>query len=120
MVPSAYQHNGDFKLARLLKFNKISVNVLSFFFGTSINLAVSPQNTVSQNTVVCTVTQTSNFRGKEKTMIVFSPLLAHASSVTSLWGGGRVCAMLQQAHLLSKQASRSPSGRLLLVLKMIC
>lgn len=72
-----------------------------FFFGTSIKyLAVSPQNTL-----VCVVTQTYNFRGKEKTMVVFPPLLAHACSVRILWGGGRVCAYIMIAGtLLRKQA----------------
>lgn len=90
LVPSAHQHNGDFKLARLLKFNKISIKVLSFSFGTSIKYPTLS----SRNTLVCVVTQTSNFRGKEKAMVVFPPLLAHACSARSLWGGGRGYAIL--------------------------
>lgn len=46
-VPAAHQHNGDFKLARWLKFNKIFINVLAFSLGPSIIcMAASIQNTV--------------------------------------------------------------------------
>lgn len=83
LVLSVHQHNGDFKLARLLKFSKISINVLSFSFRTSINeLGVS-----LQSTPVCVVTQMSNFRDREKTVVVFPPLLAHACSARSLGEG---------------------------------
>lgn len=86
-VSGAHQHNGDFKLARLLKFNKISINVLSFFFGTTIKCIAASL----QNTVVCIATQTSNFRGKEKETTM-PPLpacscLLHEES----GGGGRMC-----------------------------
>lgn len=36
---------------------------------------------------MCVVTQTSNFRDREKTVVVFPPLLAHARSVRSLGEG---------------------------------
>lgn len=52
-----------------------------------------------QNTVVCIVTQTSNFRGKEKTMIF--PVLAHACCDES--GEGEGCAWIMiEGTLLSK------------------
>lgn len=60
-VPSVHQRNGDFKLARLLNFNKISINVLSF--GTSINILPA----LPQNVLMCALLSlVSDFRRKEK------------------------------------------------------
>lgn len=103
LVPSAHQRNGDFKLARWLKFNKISINVLSFFIGTYIKyLVIFPRNTL-----VCVVTQTSNFRGKEKTVVVFPLCLL----MLTLWGfcrEGEGYVLYYHSRHIAKKAGMSP------------
>lgn len=76
---------------------------------------------------MCAVTQTSNFRDREKTVVVFPPLLAHACSVRSLGEGeGYVLYILIAGRLLSKQARAlwggfaSPENDLLKLSRVCC
>lgn len=92
-VPTAHQHNGDFKLASWLKFNKIFINVLGHFFGTSIiGITTSILNTV------CTVTDIEFWGERENKHPLFLSLL-----VLAVWSQGLGCVYIViEGTLLSK------------------